>query len=169
MINDLDLNKIKNISKKFNAKIVTGDSIYDLNMDIYAPCALGGTVNPSTIKRLKCEMIAGASNNQLADELRDSQLCLEKGICYAPDFLINAGGLINVYSELHNYDMNHALNQTRKIYDTTLDIFRKAEYVIYYKRRCLLVAANKRKKILINASRRHIRIKVAIFFTFQKE
>ena len=127
MINDLDLNKLQNISKKFYAEIVTGDSIYDLNMDIYAPCALGGTVNPSTIKRLKCEIIAGAANNQLADELRDSQLCLEKGICYAPDFLINAGGLISVYSELHNYDMNHALNQTRKIYDTTLDIFRKAE------------------------------------------
>ncbi|MAW30362.1 MAG: leucine dehydrogenase [Flavobacteriales bacterium] len=127
IINDLDINRLENISKKFNSEIVTGDSIYDLDIDIYAPCALGGTVNPDTINRLKCAIIAGAANNQLENESRDAKLCLEKGICYAPDFLINAGGLINVYSEIHNYDMNHALNQTRKIYDTTLEIFRKAE------------------------------------------
>ena len=123
----MDINRLENISKKFNSEIVTGDSIYDLDIDIYAPCALGGTVNPNTINRLKCAIIAGAANNQLENESRDAKLCLEKGICYAPDFLINAGGLINVYSEIHNYDMNHALNQTRKIYDTTLEIFRKAE------------------------------------------
>lgn len=127
MIHDLDPDKLENISKKFNAEIVNGDLIYDLDMDIYAPCALGGTLNPNTIDRLKCEIIAGAANNQLANESRDSKLCFNKGICYAPDFLINAGGLINVYSELHDYDLKHALNQTRKIYDTTLDIFRKAE------------------------------------------
>ena len=65
-------------------------------MDIYAPCALGATLNPNTISRLQCSIIAGAANNQLANEERDGQLLLEKGIMYAPDFLINAGGLINV-------------------------------------------------------------------------
>ena len=104
-----------------------GDAIYDLDIDIYAPCALGATVNPNTISRLKCEIIAGAANNQLADELRDGQLCTDKGIVYAPDFLINAGGLINVYSEIKGYDREHAINQTRAIYNTTLEILKKAE------------------------------------------
>jgi len=102
-------------------------TIFDLDMDIYAPCALGATVNPDTISRLKCEIIAGAANNQLADEQRDSQLCADKGICYAPDFLINAGGLINVYSELKGYNREDALRQTREIYNTTLEILNKAE------------------------------------------
>ena len=96
-------------------------------MDIYAPCALGATVNPSTISRLKCEIIAGAANNQLEDESRDSQLCIDKGICYTPDFLINAGGLINVYSELKGYSRENALNQTKEIYTTTLEILNKAK------------------------------------------
>ena len=104
-----------------------GDAIFDLDMDIYAPCALGATVNPDTISRLKCEIIAGSANNQLADEDRDGQLCADKGICYAPDFLINAGGLINVYSELKGYNREHAINQTREIYNTTLEILNKAE------------------------------------------
>ena len=104
-----------------------GDSIFDLDMDIYAPCALGATINPDTIGRLKCEIIAGAANNQLADELRDGKLCADKDICYAPDFLINAGGLINVYSELKGYNREHALNQTRAIYNTTLEILNKAD------------------------------------------
>jgi leucine dehydrogenase len=84
-------------------------------------------VNPDSISRLKCEIIAGAANNQLADEVRDGQLCANKGIVYAPDFLINAGGLINVYSEINGYDREHAINQTRAIYDTTLEILKKAE------------------------------------------
>ena len=99
----------------------------ELDIDIYAPCALGATVNPDTIARLKCEIIAGSANNQLSDEDRDGQLCADKGILYAPDFLINAGGLINVYSKIKGYDKEHAINQTRAIYDTTLEIFKKAE------------------------------------------
>ena len=79
------------------------------------------------MSRLKCEIIAGAANNQLADEVRDSQLCSKKGIVYAPDFLINAGGLINVYSEIKGYDKEHAINQTREIYNTTLEILKKSE------------------------------------------
>ena len=127
IINDLDINRLKNISKKFNSEIVTGDSIYDLDMDIYAPCALGSTLNPNTISRLECSIIAGAANNQLANEERDGQLLLEKGIMYAPDFLINAGGLINVYSELNGYNKQDSLKQTEQIYTTTLEILERAE------------------------------------------
>jgi len=127
VINDINTNKLNELANKFGAKVVLGDAIFDLEMDIYAPCALGATVNPDTISRLSCDIIAGAANNQLADEERDGKLCAEKGICYAPDFLINAGGLINVYSELKGYDREDAMAQTRKIHDTTLDILKKAE------------------------------------------
>ena len=127
IINDINETRLAELAQQYGAKIVMGDAIYDLDIDIYAPCALGATVNPNTISRLKCEIIAGAANNQLADEVRDGQLCTDKGIVYAPDFLINAGGLINVYSEIHGYDREHAINQTRAIYDTTLEILKKAE------------------------------------------
>ena len=96
-------------------------------MDIYAPCALGATVNDETLSRLKCSIIAGAANNQLEDEKVHGEAIKSRGIVYAPDFLINAGGLINVYSELHGYDRDQALERTRKIYDTTLEILVKAE------------------------------------------
>ena len=100
IINDINKEHLTNISKKYNAKIALDKNIYDLDIDIYAPCALGATVNPDTLSRLKCDIIAGAANNQLADEDRDGKLCLDKGICYAPDFLINAGGFINVFLRL---------------------------------------------------------------------
>ena len=127
IINDINVTRLAELSEQFGATIVMGDAIFDLDMDIYAPCALGATVNPDTIGRLKCDIIAGAANNQLADEVRDGQLCTDKGILYAPDFLINAGGLINVYSEINGYDREHSINQTREIYNTTLEIFKKAE------------------------------------------
>ena len=127
IINDINEKKLAKISKQFGVKIVMGDAIYDLDMDIYAPCALGATLNPETIARLKCAIVSGAANNQLADENRDGKLLLEKGIVYAPDFLINAGGLINVYSEMNGYDRKDALKQTKEIYTTTLEILQKAE------------------------------------------
>ena len=127
IINDINLDKLDQLAEKFGATIILGDDIFDLDMDIYAPCALGSTVNPDTISRLQCDIIAGAANNQLADEIRDAELCSNHGICYAPDFLINAGGLINVYSELKGYNRDHAITQTKQIYNTTLEIFKKGE------------------------------------------
>ena len=96
-------------------------------MDIYAPCALGATLNTSTIDILNCDVIAGAANNQLEDESIHAEQIKNKGILYAPDFLINAGGLINVYSEIKGYDRNMALQKTQNIFDTTLEILLKSE------------------------------------------
>jgi len=127
IINDINEKRLNELAEQFGATIVMGDAIFDLDMDIYAPCALGATVNPDTLSRLKCEIIAGAANNQLADEVRDGQTCTDKGIVYAPDFLINAGGLINVYSEIKGFDRERSINQTREIYNTTLEILKKAE------------------------------------------
>ncbi|MTI33354.1 Glu/Leu/Phe/Val dehydrogenase dimerization domain-containing protein [Xanthovirga aplysinae] len=127
-ITDIFEDKLKEVAKKFGAKVVGQDDIFDLDMDIYAPCALGATVNDNTIERLKCKIIAGAANNQLADENVHGKKLIEKGIVYAPDFLINAGGLINVYAEfLGNYSSERAYQQAEKIYDTCLDILNKSE------------------------------------------
>ena len=96
-------------------------------MDIYAPCALGATVNDDTINRIKADIIAGAANNQLADELKHGKMLQDKGIVYAPDFLINAGGIINVYAELENYDIAEIMRKTENIYNTTIEILENAK------------------------------------------
>lgn len=127
IINDINKDNLKRVSELYNTEIVDGDSVYDIDMDIYSPCALGATINDNTIDKLKCAIIAGAANNQLKDENKHANILKEKDILYAPDFLINAGGLINVYSELNNYDREKSLEKTRKIFDTTLEIFLKAE------------------------------------------
>jgi leucine dehydrogenase len=126
-INDISKEQLKMVAAKYGATIVEGDAIYDVDMDIYAPCALGASVNDYTLSRLNCEIIAGAANNQLADEVKHGQMLMDMGIIYAPDFLINAGGLISVYSEIKGYDQKETLEKTKEIYNTTLDILRKSE------------------------------------------
>lgn len=125
IINDINEGKLIDVAKKYGANIVLED-IYNLDIDIYAPCALGGTLNPSTIPYLQCDIIAGSANNQLANEERDSIEIKKRNIIYAPDFLISAGGLINVYSEIKKYTHDEVLAKTRNIYSTTLDILHKA-------------------------------------------
>lgn len=123
IINDINKENLERVSKKYGAKIHSDLDIYGLDVDIYAPCALGATINDNTINRLKAKVIAGAANNQLQDEIKHGKLLKEKGIAYAPDFLINAGGIINVYAELVGYDKDEIIKKTKNIYHTTLDIF----------------------------------------------
>ena len=126
IINDIYDDTLENVASKYNAEIHKGD-IYDLDMDIYAPCALGATINDNTIHRLNCEIVAGAANNQLALEGRHGTMLKERGIVYAPDFLINAGGLINVYSEISHFDREEVMKRTENIYNTTLRIFSESD------------------------------------------
>ncbi|WP_242921458.1 Glu/Leu/Phe/Val family dehydrogenase [Pontibacter liquoris] len=126
-ITDIYEDRLKEVSAKYNAKVVGMEEIYDLDVDIYSPCALGGTINNDTLGRLKCQVIAGSANNQLRDETVHGPALIQRGIYYAPDFLINAGGLINVYSELVGYNRESAYAQTERIYGYTLDIFELAE------------------------------------------
>jgi leucine dehydrogenase len=127
ILNDINEVRLEELSKKYGANVVLGNDIYGLDVDIYAPCALGATVNDESISQLKAKVIAGAANNQLADELKHGKLLREKGIAYAPDFLINAGGIINVYAEIAGYDKAESIKRTENIYNTTLDIFNLAE------------------------------------------
>ncbi len=127
-ITDLFEDKVKRIAQEFPVTPVAQDDIYDLDTDIFAPCALGATINDDTIARLKCSVIAGAANNQLKDEVRHGYMLVDRSITFAPDFLINAGGLINVYHEhLGHYNRKRVLEQTEKIYDTCLDILNFAQ------------------------------------------
>jgi len=127
-VTDLFEEKLKAIEQKFGVTAVGQDEIYDLDVDIYAPCALGATINDNTIDRLKCSIIAGAANNQLKDETRHGYMLMDRSIVYAPDFLINAGGLINVYNEyLGNYNRKRVFEQAEKIYDTCLNILNVSE------------------------------------------
>lgn len=127
-VTDLFEDKVTAIAQKFGVKAVGQDEIYDLDMDIYAPCALGATVNDTTIPRLKCAIIAGAANNQLKDEVKNGYMLMDRSIAYAPDFLINAGGLINVYNEyLGNYNRQRVFEQAEKIYTTCLNTLNLAD------------------------------------------
>jgi leucine dehydrogenase len=127
-INDLSVEKVAALVEKFGVETIEADELFDLDMDIYAPCALGATLNDATIPRLKCAIVAGAANNQLKDEVKHGYMLKDRSITYAPDFLINAGGLINVYNEyLGGYNQKRALQQAEKIYTTNLNILTLAE------------------------------------------
>jgi len=126
-ITDINEDRLKKVSEKYKANVVLGDEIYDLDMDIYAPCALGATVNSNTLERLKCKIISGAANNQLEIEEDHGKLLMEKGLVYAPDFLINAGGLISVNSEVYKLTVERTMEMTEKIYDSVLNILHYSE------------------------------------------
>lgn len=116
IVTDIDKERVNRVVKDFGAEAVKPDEIYGVDCDIFAPCALGAVINDNTIPRLKCQIVAGAANNVLAKE-RHGDILEEKGIFYAPDYVINAGGVINVYEELQGYNHERALNKASKIYD----------------------------------------------------
>lgn len=127
-IADISEAKLKQTTDKFQkVKVVNNNDIFNMEMDIYAPCALGATVNTESISKMKCAIIAGAANNQLADENVHGPALIEKGILYAPDFLINAGGLVNVSAELDGYNRERVMGQVEQIYDRTLEIFQLSD------------------------------------------
>ena len=127
IISDINKNAIENAVKKYNCSVIDPNDIYTADMDIYAPCALGATVNNKTIDKLKCSIIAGAANNQLHDENIHGQQLFDKGIVYAPDYLINAGGVMNCYAEIHGISDKKVMEMAGNIYNTTLEILNKSQ------------------------------------------
>ena len=126
-VSDINEERLSQVAKKYGAVAVANNSIFDLDMEIYAPCALGATVNTDTINKMNCAIIAGAANNQLADEQLHGRMLLEKGIMYAPDYLINAGGLINCYSEIAGFSKKRTMQLAENIYDATRSVLRKSK------------------------------------------
>jgi len=126
-VTDIDKKRADKIIEKYNCKYIDPNKILFEDVDIYAPCALGATINENTIPKLNCKIIAGGANNVLQKTKRDSELLIKRDILYAPDYVINAGGLINVANELEGYDKEKAFNQAEKIYDTLTDIFKRSK------------------------------------------
>lgn len=127
-VSDISESKLDEVSKVHEVTVVPMDEAYDVDCDIYSPCALGATLNDNTIQSIKCGVVAGGANNQLLDEKRHGEMLVGRGIVYAPDFLINGGGITNCYFEYTgNYDRKIVMNQTEKIYETTLEVLNRAE------------------------------------------
>lgn len=126
-ITDIDEEKVERIVRETGAIAVDTDSIYDVDVDIFSPNALGGVLNGNTIPRLKCDIIAGGANNQIDDESVHGPMLIERGMLYAPDYVINSGGVINVSNELEGYNRERAHEQAGRIYDTMTRILEYSE------------------------------------------
>jgi leucine dehydrogenase len=127
IVTDIDAERVKRAVNEFGARAVAPEEIYAMPADIFAPCALGAIINDKTIPQLTCEIVAGAANNQLLEE-RHGDMLEEKGILYAPDYVANAGGVINVYSELAGWTSARAFRKADEIYDTVLRVFSIAKH-----------------------------------------
>jgi len=126
-VTDIDAERIERVVDEFGAEAVVPDAIYDVRADIFAPCALGAILNDETIPRLQVEIVAGSANNQLARTAVHGPRLREAGILYAPDYVINAGGVINVYGEIHAWTPEQSRRKAGEIYDSLLRIFELAE------------------------------------------
>lgn len=121
IVTALSKESIDRVVNDFGAESVAPDEIYGVECDVFAPCALGAIINDFTIDKLKCRIIAGAANNQLKDT-KHGDILDEKGILYIPDYVINAGGVINVYEEFVGYDKEKAMEKASKIFDNVNEI-----------------------------------------------
>ncbi len=118
---DINVDAVERARKEFQVQITNPEIIYDTPCDIFSPGALGAVINPQSIPRLRCKVVAGAANNQLATE-KDGEALLARGILYAPDYAINAGGVINISHEREGYSRERAYAHVAKIYDTIKNI-----------------------------------------------
>ncbi len=125
IVTDINQSSLDRVATEFGATVVAPQDIYHQDVDIYAPCALGATINDTTIPLLKATIVAGCANNQLA-EARHGEKLKELGVLYAPDYVINAGGIINVSFE-KDYDATLATQKVEEIYNTLTRIFVQAD------------------------------------------
>ncbi len=127
IVADINKTSAEFVAKEFSARIVSTDEIHRVQADVYAPCALGGILNEKTIPELQAPIVAGAANNQLLDEFSDGKRLKARGILYAPDYVINAGGLINVAHELSGYSDELAQADAKRIYQTMFKVYELAK------------------------------------------
>lgn len=127
VVTDLRPATMERAADEFGALPVAAEAIYDTDAEVFAPCALGGVINDGTVERLKARIVAGSANNQLAEDRHGARLA-ERGILYAPDYVINAGGLINIHHERdpRGYDRERAFAHVGRIEQTLADLFARA-------------------------------------------
>lgn len=121
IVTDINKEAVQRAVEDFGARAVEIDDIYSVDCDIFAPCALGAIINDDTISKIKAKVVAGAANNQLK-ETRHGDALHEMGIVYAPDYVINAGGVINVADELNGYNRDRAMKKVETIYDNIASV-----------------------------------------------
>ncbi len=121
-VTDIDQARVERTIREFSAEGVAPDDIYGVDADIFAPCALGSVINDETIPLLKVDIVAGAANNQLAEPRHGDELH-RRGILYAPDYVGNAGGLVNIYGELQGWDLDRAREKVSEIFGTMCRVF----------------------------------------------
>lgn len=126
IVTDIDQEKVKQHVDQYKVEAADPNQILFSDCDILAPCAMGAIVNDESIRKIKAKVIAGGANNQLA-EARHGEHLRELGILYAPDYVINAGGLMNVFVELEGYSPERAFDKTRKVYDNCMKVFEIAK------------------------------------------
>ncbi len=123
LLTDIDQNLAQRVAGEVGGELVPLDKIYDVECDIFSPNALGGILNEDTIKRLKCRAVAGAANNQLQDETKDAMRLKERGILYAPDYVVNAGGVVQAYDEMQGFIRERAFRRAAGLKELLLSIF----------------------------------------------
>jgi len=123
---DVDRLKSERAQREFGAAVTNIDDVAKVDCDVFAPCALGAGINDVTVPHLRARIVAGAANNQLAEPRHGDDLHA-RGILYAPDYAINAGGLVNVAQEVTGYDANKSREKTLQIYNTMWDIFDRSK------------------------------------------
>jgi leucine dehydrogenase len=124
---DVELKRVESAVEEFGATPVDPEAIYSVDADILAPCALGAVLDDNALAVLRCDVVAGGANNQLAEPRRHGTAIHKKGILYAPDYAINAGGVVSVFGELRGWPAERARAKAGEIYDTLLRIFETAE------------------------------------------
>lgn len=123
VVADIDETRVRKLVDQYGAQASTPQTIHAADVDVFSPCALGAGLNDETIPQIKAPIIAGGANNQLRDEDRHGAMVRERNLLYAPDYVINAGGVINVYHELRGYNADAAKRQASHIYNTLLEIY----------------------------------------------
>ncbi|MDH4044428.1 MAG: Glu/Leu/Phe/Val dehydrogenase family protein, partial [Gemmatimonadota bacterium] len=121
IVSDVSAERTKRVADEFGARVVARDAIYGVRADVFAPCALGAIINDDTIKVLRAAIVCGAANNQLAEE-RHGDALQRRGIVYAPDYVANAGGLINVNAEIEGWSLEQSHTKAGEIFDTVLRV-----------------------------------------------
>jgi leucine dehydrogenase len=121
-VTDINKDLVARAVDEYGCTAVGLDEIYDTDADVYSPCALGGTVNEQTLDRLKCKIICGAANNQLANNEIGDEI-MRRGLTYAPDYAVNAGGVMNISLEIDGYNRERAMRMMRTIYHNVSRIF----------------------------------------------
>jgi leucine dehydrogenase len=127
LFTDISERKLKRCIEEFGGSVVEDDDYYGTECDVLAPCAIGGILNDRTIPKIRAPIIAGGANNQLHSEDRDGEMIAEAGLVYAPDYVINAGGLIHVYAELKGFPEEKAMSDASLIFDTVKRVINKAK------------------------------------------